>query len=135
MKVSAHLTFNGQCEAAFRFYEQCLGGAIVTMITYGDSPLAEQVPLAWRKKIVHATLTIGENVLAGADLLPDDYQSPQGFFVLIEIEEAAEAEHIFRQLSEGGSVRMPMQETFWARRFGVVTDPFGTPWEISCGRG
>lgn len=135
MKVSAHLTFGGQCEAAFRFYEQCLGGAIVTMLTYGDSPMAEQVPLEWRGKIVHATLTIGENVLAGADLLPGDYQSPQGFFVLIEIDEPSEAERIFGELSENGSVRMPIQETFWAHRFGVVTDRFGTPWEISCGRG
>jgi len=97
--------------------------------------LAKQVPLEWRGKIVHATLTIGENVLAGVDLLPGDYQPPRGFFVLIEIADSSDAERIFRQLSEEGSVQMPIQETFWARRFGVVTDPFGTPWEINCGRG
>ena len=134
MKLSVHLVFNGQCEAAFRFYEQCLGGTVVTMLTYGDSPLAAQIPVEWREKIVHATLAFGENTLAGADILAKDYEPAKGFFVLLDLEDPNEAERIFRSLSENGEVRMPMQETFWASCFGVVVDQFGTPWEINCGR-
>jgi PhnB protein len=133
MKASTHLTFNGRCEAAFRFYERCLGGTIVTMLSYGDSPMADQTPVEWLGKIVHATLQLGERTLAGADLLPIDYEEPKGFFVLLDIEEEAEAERVFHALSEFGSVRMPIQETFWASRFGVVVDQFGIPWEINCG--
>ena len=134
MKCSVHLTFNGQCEAAFRFYAHCFGGTIVTMLSYGDSPMAEQVPLEWRNKIVHATLNIGESVLAGADFLSKDFEPAKGFFVLIDIDDPSEAERVFRQLAENGSVQMPIQETFWASRFGVLADQFGIPWEINCGR-
>jgi len=137
MKFSVHLGFNGQCEEAFRFYERCFGGAIdtmLTMLTYGNSPMAEQVPTEWREKIVHASLTIGGNVLAGADSLPNDYESPRGFFVLIDIDDPSHAERIFHELSKDGSVRLPIQETFWAGRFGVVIDKFGTPWEMNCGQ-
>jgi PhnB protein len=67
MKLNPHLSFGGQCQAAFQFYERCFGGKILTMLPYGDSPMAEQVPPEWRGKIVHATLTVGDNVLMGAD--------------------------------------------------------------------
>ena len=69
MQLNPHLTFNGQCEAAFRFYEECPGGKIVVMMMYGDSPMAEQTPLVWRKKIIHATLAFGDHRLTGADVL------------------------------------------------------------------
>lgn len=134
MKLTVHLTFNGQCEAAFRFYERCLGGVIETMLNYGDSPMAAQTPLEWRGKIVHATLSFGGNFLAGADALPNDYARPKGFYVLLEVDDAADAERIFAALSESGTVQMPIQETFWASRFGVLVDRFGIPWEINCGR-
>lgn len=134
MKLSVHLVFNGQCEAAFRFYAQCLGGKIVTMLTYGDSPMAAQTPVEWRGKILHATLVLGDNTLAGADLFGKDYEPAKGFFVLTEVADPAEAERVFAALSENGTVRMPIQETFWAKRFGVLVDQFGTPWEINGGR-
>jgi PhnB protein len=134
MNLSFHLTFAGQCEAAFAFYESCLGGTIVTMLRYGDSPMAAQTPPEWRDKIVHATIKIGGNLLAGADALPRDYLPPQGFFVLLDIDDVSEAERVFHSLSENGTVHMPMQETFWATRFGVLTDRFGIPWEINYGR-
>ncbi len=134
MKLSTHLTFNGQCRAAFNLYRQCLGGAIVTMLTYGDSPMASQTPPEWRDKILHATLKIGDEVLAGVDLLPKDFEPPKGFFVLIEVADPEEAERIFETLSVNGVIRMPIQETFWALRFGVLVDRYGIPWEINCGR-
>jgi PhnB protein len=134
MNLSFHLTFEGKCEAAFAFYERCLGGTIVTMLRYGDSPMAAQTPQDWQDKIVHATIDIHGNTLAGADALPKDYAPPRGFFVLLDIDDPLNAERIFRSLSENGTVHMPIQETFWAARFGVLVDRFGIPWEINCGR-
>ena len=132
MQLNPHLTFNGQCEAAFRFYEKCLGGKIVVMMMYGDSPMAEQTPLVWHKKIIHATLALGDHRLTGGDVLPESYQKPQGFSVLLKIDAAAEAERIFNTLAQNGTVQVPLQETFWALRFGMLIDQFGTPWLINC---
>jgi PhnB protein len=132
MKLNPHISFNGQCEAAFQFYERCLGGNILTMLTYGNSPMAEQVPLEFRGKIVHATLTVGDDVLYGADVVPEQYQPPRGFHLTIGIQNPGDAERIFQALSESGTVQMPLQKTFWAVLFGVVVDQYGISWEINC---
>jgi PhnB protein len=132
LKLNPHLTYNGQCEAAFQLYERCLGGKIVTMLTYGDSPMADQVPADWGRKIVHATLTVGESVLYGADVRPEQYQPPSGIHMVLGLDSPAEAERIFQALSEGGTVQMPLQETFWAVRFGTLVDRFRISWEINC---
>ncbi len=134
MQLNPHLTFNGQCEAAFKFYEECLGGKIVFMMTYGDSPIAEQAPPDWRKRIIHATFALGEHVLSGGDAPPERYQKPQGFSVQLNVGAPAEADRIFKTLAEKGTVQMPIQETFWALRFGMLVDQFGTPWMINCGK-
>lgn len=135
MSVSIHVTYRGQCEAAFELYRRCFAGTFettVTMTRYGDTPMAADVPEDWRDKIVHASLVIGHVTVAGADLLPEDYQPPKGFFILLEIPDASKAERVFDALAENGTVSMPLQETFWARRFGVLVDQFGIPWEINC---
>lgn len=132
MQLNPYLTFNGQCEAAFKFYEQCLGGKIVMMMTHGESPMAEQTAEAWRDKILHAQLTIGDIVLMGSDAPPDYFEKPQGFSVNLQFEDVAEAERVFQALAESGTVRMPLQETFWAKRFGMFVDRFGTPWMVNC---
>lgn len=134
MQLSPYLTFNGQCEAAFKFYQQCLGGNIQTMMTWGESPMTDQVPSEWRDKIIHTTLVVGETVLSGADAPPDRYEEPRGFSVTIQIDDPAEAERIFSALSEGGKVQMPLQPTFWAVRFGMAVDRFGIPWMVNCGQ-
>ncbi len=134
MQLNPHLHFNGQCEDAFKFYQQCLGGNIQTMMTYGDTPMADQVPSEWREKIIHATLIVGETALMGADVPPDQYEKPGGFSVAIQLNDPAEAERIFRELSESGTVTMPLQQTFWAARFGMVVDRFGIPWMVNCER-
>jgi len=92
MKLNPHLSFGGQCEDAFQFYERCFGGKILTMLTYGNSPMAEQVPPEWRGKIVHATLTVGDSVLMGADVLPEQYEKPTGFQLLIGTADPVDAE-------------------------------------------
>ncbi len=132
MHVSFHLVFSGQCEAAFQFYERALGGRIVNILTYGNSPMAEQVPPEWRGKIVHATFAVGATVVAGADVLPERYAKPQGFYVLLGVDDTADAERIFAALAKNGEVQMAMQKTFWSPRFGMLTDQFGIPWEINC---
>jgi PhnB protein len=132
MKLNSHLTFNGQCEAAFKFYEQCLGGTIVTMLTHGESPIASQVPSEWRNKVLHASLTVDKQTLMGCDAPPEHYQKPQGFSVALHVKDPQEAERKFHALAEDGTVQMPIQETFWAVRFGMLVDRFGIPWMINC---
>ena len=133
MQWNPYLTLDGQCEAAFQFYEQCLGGKIVTMMTYGDSPMAEQAPPGWRQKILHATFALDGQTLGGADVPPEYYQKAQGLSVALNLNDAAEAERVFQALAEEGMVQMPLQQTFWAARFGMLVDRFGTPWMINCG--
>jgi PhnB protein len=131
MQLNPYLTFNGQCEAAFKFYEKVLGGKIEAMLPHEGSPMADQVPPEWRSKIMHARLGVGDNVLMGSDATPDRYEQMQGFTVTLGIDDPRRAEQIFHALSEG-TVQMPIQETFWAVRFGMLVDRFGTPWMINC---
>ena len=133
MKLNAHVAFRGDCREAFELYERSLGGKILTMLTYGDTPAGEHVPAEWRSKIMHATLTLDGNiVLYGADLTPDRYHAPQGFHLAISNSDPDEAQRIFAALSNGGSVQMPLQKTFWAVAYGILTDRFGVSWEINC---
>lgn len=132
MQLNPYLTFNGQCEAAFRFYEQSLGARVDLMIPHAGSPAESQVPPGWGSKIMHARLTLGEQVLMASDAPPERYQKPQGFSISLQARDAAEAERVFGALAEQGSVTMPIQETFWAARFGMVVDRFGTPWMVNC---
>ena len=132
LQLNPYLIFNGQCEAAFKFYEKCLGGKIEATMTHGDSPMSQQVPEEWRKKIMHARMTVGDVVLMGSDAPPDHYQAPQGFSLSIGTKDPAEAERIFNELAQNGKVQMPLQKTFWAVRFGMVVDRFGIPWLVNC---
>jgi PhnB protein len=134
MQLNPYLSFNGQCEAAFKFYEQCLGGKIEMMMTHGDSPMAQQAPPGWRDKIIHARMTIGDNVLMGGDLPAEHYEASKGYSVSLIVDKPADAERIFNALAANGTVRMPLQETFWAIRFGMLVDRFGTPWMVNCER-
>jgi PhnB protein len=130
--ATPHLVFAGECEAAFRFYERTLGGRIDLMLTYGASPMADQVSPERRGHIVHTSLRVGDMVLAGADVAPDEYERPQGFYILLNVDDPADATRVFNALAEGGMVRMALSKTFWAPLFGVVVDRFSVPWEITC---
>jgi PhnB protein len=134
MELNPYLTYNGRCEAAFKFYEKCLDGKIVAMMTYKDMPPEHHVPDEWRDKILHTRLIAGNAVLMGSDALPDCYETPQGMSVSLQVDKPAEADRIFHTLAENGTVRMPIQETFWAARFGMLVDQFGVPWMINCER-
>lgn len=133
MRFTTHIAFNGQCEEAFQLYARCFGGKILTLLHYGESPMAAQVPQEFRNKILHATLTVEDAiVLYGTDMLPEQYQPPKGFHLTLGTQDPSEAERIFRELSHDGTVQMPLQKTFWAVLFGELTDRFGVSWEINC---
>jgi PhnB protein len=132
MQLNTYLLFNGQCEEAFQFYAQCLGGKIEEMITHAGTPAEAHTPAEWRNKILHASLSVGDSKLMASDAPPGHYEKTQGVYVNIGIDDPVEAERIFNQLAENGSVRMPFQKTFWAERFGMLVDRFGTPWMINC---
>lgn len=132
MQISPYLVFSGDCEAAFKFYAQCLAGKITAMMTFAGTPMEAHAAPEWRAKILHASLSVGEAVLMGSDAPPDRFERPQGFSVSLALKDVAEAEQKFHALAEGGSVRMPIQQTFWAKRFGMLVDKFGIPWMINC---
>lgn len=134
MKLSPciSLSFDGRCEAAFKFYEHCLNAKTTFMFRWGESPLAKDAPEEWKEKILHGRLDIGDTSLLGVDALPGSYESPRGFSILLGVDDPDETERLFRALAENGTVHMPLQETFWARRFGVLTDQFGIRWDINC---
>ena len=131
MKVNAYLNFDGRCEEAFNFYAKVLGAKVLMMIKHGDTPVADQMP-GWRDKIVHARLDIGGTLLMGSDSPPQYQTKPAGFSVNIDTATPAEAERVFAALAEGADVRMPIGETFWVLRFGMLIDRYGTPWMVNC---
>lgn len=133
MQLNVYLLFGGQCEAAFMFYEKTLGAKIGTMQTYGSSPEGSKTPAELRDKIIHGTLTIGDQLVMASDAPPDHYQTPQGFSVSLSVTDPSEAERLFTGLSQNARViMMPLQETFWAKKFGMLVDQFGIPWLVNC---
>jgi PhnB protein len=134
MKISPYLSFDGNCEAAFKFYERCFGTKINAMMPYRGSPMADQTPPDWLDRIMHGNMMVGDVSLMGSDAPPDRYQKPQGITVAIGITDPAEAERVFSALAEGATVTMPLAETFWALRFGMLVDQFGIPWMVNCER-
>ena len=132
MQMNTYLSFRGECEAAFTFYEECLDGKLGEMFRYAGTPLADQVPADWQNKVMHGSVTIGDLVLMGADVTPDRYEAPRGFSLSLQIKSTTDAERIFRELGKDGRIVMALEKTFWADRFGVLVDRFGTPWIINC---
>jgi PhnB protein len=131
VRISPHLMFDGQCEAAFGLYHRVLGGSL-RMLRFGDSPMATEVDPEWHDRIVHATLQIGDLELAGADVLTEDYREPQGFSVILSLDNLGKAERVYSALATGGEARFPFQSTFWSPGFGALIDRFGVPWEVNC---
>jgi PhnB protein len=131
MHLNPYLNFNGTCEEAFKFYERHLGGKIVMLQTFGDTPMAGQMP-DMAKKVVHARITIGDLLVMGSDAPPDNFQPPQGMMLALGVESPAEADRVFNALADGGQVRMALQQTFFSQRFGMLVDRFGIPWMINC---
>ena len=132
MQPNAYLNFNAQCEEAFKFYEQALGGKILMMSRFRGSPGENVVPEAMRDRILHARMQVGDTVLMGSDGPPDRVSQPKGFALSLQFNTAAEAEAKFKALSDKGQIGMPMGKTFFAERFGMLNDRFGVPWMVIC---
>ena len=132
MQFTPYLSFNGNCEEAFKLYAQVLGAKIESTFRYEGSPMSGQVPADWGQRIMHSSITLKDGVLMGADAPPGHYQPASGFSVCINATDPEDAERKFAALSKGGKIVMPIQQTFWARRFGMLIDQFGIPWMISC---
>ena len=133
MHTDTYLNFNGSCEEAFNFYAKTMGGEIAALMRWSDMP-GGGTPPAMARKVMHAHLKIGPANVLGADAPPERYNKPQGFNVALDTESDSEAERVFAALSDGGTVTMEMQETFFATRFGMVTDRFGIPWMVIRGK-
>ncbi len=132
MQVNPYLHFNGNCEIAFKLYAELLGGKVDAMMTHEGTPAASQIQPEWGKKILHASMRVGNTLLMGSDMPPSYYQRPQGFSVTLETTMPEEAERVFEDLSKGGVVQMPIQQTFFAVRYGSLVDQFGVPWTVYC---
>lgn len=147
MQVNAYLNFNGNGAEALKFYERHLGAKVEYSMTYGESPPMSQgdqpggdqpgcagpeLPKDWQNRIMHARLTIGNAIVMASDAPPGMYQPAGGIEMTLNIDDPKEADRLFKALSEGGKVKMPLTETFWAEKFGAVTDRFGIPWMINC---
>ena len=132
MPLNPYLFFNGNCEEAFKYYEQHLGGKIESMMTHAGTPAEAQTPPEWRDKILHGRMTIGDTVVMASDAPPGRFQQPQGFSLSLGTKDSAEADRWFQALSKNATIVMPIQKTFWAARFGMLIDQFGIPWMVNC---
>ena len=131
-KIHPYLFFNGQCRAAFEFYAKCLDGEIVAMMTNAEMPWAAETPEERLRNIVHARMIGGDGVLMGGDDPSGQSEKSSGFAVALHCDDPTEAERAFGALSENGTLLMPIEETFWATRFGMLMDQFGIRWLVSC---
>ncbi len=133
MKLNTYLNYGGNCEQAFRFYEKHLGGKILMMSTFSDLPKepggAAGAP-EMRNGILHARIELGGAILMGSDAPPDRFQPMRSAYLSLTVESNEEAERIYALLKEGGEIFMPMEETFFAFRFAMLRDKFGTSWMI-----
>ena len=134
MQIHPYLGFTGKCEEALNFYEECLGGKIDGLMKFAGSPAEAHVPAGWGDKVLHARLVIDGNVIMASDgPRPSENQEPsKTVTVSLGLDDLSRAEKIFQQLSQGGTVQMAFQPTFWAKGFGMCTDRFGIPWMVNC---
>jgi PhnB protein len=127
-QLTTYLNFDGNAREAMEFYKACLGAELEVM-AFGDSPM--QVPPGAEKRVMHARLTKGQLTLMASDTMPGmPFHQGSNFSLALECETAQEVDKIFTTLSAGGKVTMPVQETFWATRFGMLTDKFGVNWML-----
>jgi PhnB protein len=133
MQINPYLFFDGDCREALEFYAAVLNGRIEAMLTYRETPGGPNVGEDWRDKILHARLAIGDSIILASDSPPSfGPVKPSGFYVSLSLPTTEEGERAFNALAEGGEVRMPFAQTFWARGFGMLVDRFQTPWMINC---
>jgi PhnB protein len=127
MKLYVQLNFGGNCEEALRFYEKHLGGKILTMMNQSQAPGA---PKNAGKAIIHARMNIGDTVLIANDVPGTVFQKMRSVYLYLSVDSDKEAERVYKLLSDGGEIYMPMEETFYATRFAMLRDRFGVSWTV-----
>lgn len=132
ISCNPYLNFNGNCRAAIETYASILGAEIMAIMPHSEMPDPSQVPAEWHDLIMHACLKIGDTFLMASDSPPEHFQEAAGLSVSLQIDDPTEADRVYAALAEEGSITMPIEETFWALRFGMLVDRFGTPWMINC---
>jgi PhnB protein len=130
MKLYTYLNYGGNCRQAFEFYVDHLGGKIIAITTHGELPDATNVPANWRNAVLHARMELGETIVLGADIPPDRFQPMRSAYLTLIVDGNDEADRIYALLKDGGQVFMPMEETFFAHRFAMLRDRFGTSWML-----
>jgi PhnB protein len=130
MKLNTFLNYGGNCEQALRFYEQHLGGRITMLMRRGEQPDQPVKWPGWENTIQYGYMELGETQLMASDVPPDHFQPMRSAYLSLTVDGAAEADRVWGLLAEGGEVLMPIEETFFAIRFGQLRDRFGTLWMI-----
>lgn len=130
MKLYTYLNYGGNCRQAFEFYAEHLGGKITALTTHGEQPDPSTVPPEWKNAVLHARIDIGGTTVFGADIPPGRFQPMRSAYLSLLVDSIDEAERVYSLLAEGGQVFMPMEETFFAHRFAMLRDRFGTSWML-----
>ncbi|MBA2401279.1 MAG: VOC family protein [Bradyrhizobium sp.] len=131
MQVNPYLFFNGNCEEALKYYQKVLNAEIEAILPYENGPADMPTPPEWKKKVMHAKITIDGEVIMASDAFPGHFNPPQGFAVSLQVGDPGDAALRFRALSDGGTVTMPFAKTFFSKGFGMCIDKFGTPWMVN----
>ena len=130
MQMNMHLNFPGNCGEAFDFYKKVFGAEKPFLMTYGEAPGGSPVPSDWSGKVMHTSIPLGSALLMGCDAPPGRSTPLGGFQISVQDKDEAEVKRIYAELSEGGSVQMPLAPTFWSPLFGMCTDKFGVAWMV-----
>ena len=129
MKLHIYLNYGGNCEQAFRFYEQHLGAKMTEITRHGDVPNPD-LPDGWKDAVLHARIEIGGSVVMGADIPGDRFQPMRSAYLTLMLDSYEEAERVYALLADGGDIFMKMESTFFASRFAMLRDRFGTSWML-----
>ena len=130
MKLDIYVNYKGNCREAFKFYEMHLGGKILMMSTFKDMPDSSNIPEERKNDILHARIEIGNSILMGADI--PHAEPMRSAYLSLSVESDSEAERIYSLLSEGGEIFMKIEKTFFASKFAMLRDKFGTNWMLLC---
>jgi len=130
LKLDIYVNYKGNCREAFKFYEKHLGGKILMMSTFKDMPDSSNIPEERKNDILHARIEIGDSVLMGADI--PHAEPMRSAYLSLSVDSDEEAERIYGLLSEDGEIFMKMESTFYASRFAMLRDKFGTNWMLLC---
>jgi len=132
MNMHPYLFFDGQCEQAFRYYAEVLGGELGELHRFGEAPPGNEMPGTDPDGVMHMQVKIGDWLLMGSDCPVGSFAPMAGVQLSLNVDSIDEAERVYAALVDGGEIQMPLQETFWAQRFGALVDRFGIAWMVNC---